>query len=297
MTHPVETLRAEHAPPHGYPPGVVPIPAPLPGLAFFPGGHGLWGSAEGKPLPRFPVGGVMVLGHDFHSEDGYTKSSKAGSESTKLPTWLNLLKVLSEVGIAPERCFFTNLYMGLRAGSANTGRFPGAGDPTFVAHCKQFLVHQLQTQRPSLLVTLGIEVPPVVGQLSPQLAPWAAGRGLQYLDGVGPVQAKVTFSGIGNYSTTAVALTHPCQRNANVGHRRYLGAVGHQAEVRMLHDACALAGITTGLRAANHGLASLPADVGATSKGPGDALDTDALARIDLHEIDEVKPSGQQNAR
>ena len=245
MTHPVETLWAEHAPASGYPPGVVAIPAPIPGLAFFPGGHGLWGCVEGNPLPPFPLEGVMILGHNFDSEEGYRKSLEQGCENTKLQTWRNLLKVLAEVGIAPERGFFTNLYMGLIAGSGSTGKFPGAGDPTFVAHCKQFLVRQLQTQRPSLLVTLGIEVPPVVGQLSPQLAPWATGRGLQHLDGVGPVQAKVTFSGIGNYSTTAVALTHPCQRNANVGHRRYLGAVGHQAEVRMLHDACALAGITT----------------------------------------------------
>jgi hypothetical protein len=245
MTYPVETLRDEHAPVHGYPPGVVEIPATIPRLAFFPGGHGLWGCAEGKPLPVFPVGGIMVLGHDFHSEDGYRKSFEQGSENTRHPTWRNLLKLLSEIGIAPECCFFTNLYMGLRAGSANIGKFPGAADPVFVEHCKQFLIRQLQTQRPSLLLTLGTEVPPVVGQLSQRLAPWAAGRGLQHLNAVGPVQANVTFPGIENFSTTAVALTHPCLRSANVKHRRYLGAEGHQAEVRMLHDACAFAGITT----------------------------------------------------
>ena len=243
MNHPVETLWAEHAPPHGYPLGVVPVPSPIPGLAFFPGGYGLWGSVAGMPLPPFPLGGVMVLGHNFDSEEGYRKSLDEGSESTRCPTWRNLLKLLSEIGIPLERCFFTNLYMGLIAGGDSTGDFPGATDPIFVTHCRQFLVRQLQAQRPSLLVTLGIQVPPVVGQLSPQLARWAAGKGLRYLDAVGPVRTDVTFPEIENYMTTAVALTHPCLRDAGVRHRRYLGAEGHQAEVRMLHNACALAGM------------------------------------------------------
>ena len=266
MIHPVETLWAEHAPPHGYPPGVVAVPTPIPGLAFFPGGHGLWGCVEGQPLPPFPVGGVMILGHNFDSEGAYRKSLEVGRESTKNPTWRNLLKVLAEAGIAPECCFFTNLYMGLIGGSNATGKFPGASDPPFVEHCKRFLVRQLQAQRPSLLVTLGIEVPPVVGHLSPQLAPWAAGKGLRHLDSVGPVQVDVTFPDIENFKTTAVALTHPSKRDANVGVRKYRGATGHQAEVRMLHDACALAGIDTGARA--------------TSKEPVSALDAVSLARI-----------------
>ncbi len=75
-----------------------------------------------------PVGGVMVLGHDFYSEAGFRRFAKRG-ESTKGPTWRNLLALLARVGIGPERCFFTNAYMGLRAGSRNTGRFPGRETP------------------------------------------------------------------------------------------------------------------------------------------------------------------------
>ena len=245
MIHPAKTLWAEHAPPHGYPPGVVPIPKPIPRLAFFPGGYGLWGCVEGNPLPPFPVEGVMILGHNFDSEAAYRKSFEQGRERTKLATWRNLLKVLSEVGIAPELCFFTNLYMGLIAGSNPIGKFPGASDPPFVEHCTRFLVRQLQAQRPSLLITLGIEVPPIVGLLSPQLAPWTEGKSLRHLDIVGSVQAGVSFRGIEDYRTTVVALIHPSQRDANVRHRHYLGTKGHQAELRMMHDACALAGIAT----------------------------------------------------
>ncbi len=78
----------------------------------------------------------MVPGHDFYSEAGFRRFA---AKSTKGPTWHNLLALLARVGIEPERCFFTNAYMGLRAGSRNTGRFPGARDPGFVERCRAFL--------------------------------------------------------------------------------------------------------------------------------------------------------------
>jgi hypothetical protein len=243
--HPVEALWVRRAPLAGYPLGVVPVPAPIPGLAFFPGGYGLWGSAIGKPLPSLFVGGVMVLGHDFHSEEGYRKSYQLGAEPETLPTWRNLLKLLREVGIAPEQCFFTNLYMGLRAGSTTTGVFPGARYPAFVAHCERFLLEQFRVQRPALVLTLGVHVPPVIARLSPELTAWAADRGLRHLDAVGPVQARVTFPSVAGWATTVVALTHTSLRDASVRHRRHRGAEKHDAEVRMLQDARALAGLAT----------------------------------------------------
>ncbi len=137
--HPAEALWARHHPPAGYPAGVIAVPEPISGLAFFPGGFGLWGMAAQRPLPPLPAGGVMVLGHDFHSEAGYQASRRSGGERLTLPTWRNLLKVLNAAGIAPEQCFFTNLYMGLRAGDTTTGSFPGATDSVFVEHCRAFL--------------------------------------------------------------------------------------------------------------------------------------------------------------
>lgn len=240
--HPVERLRQQHAPTAGYPPGVLPVPEAISGLAFFPGGHGLWGARADAPLPEFPAGGVMVLGHDFHSESGYRESLRLGGERTTLPTWRNLLSLLREVGIREERCFFTNLYMGLRAGTATTGVFPGADDVAFVDHCTRFLLEQLRAQRPSLVLTLGVHVPPVLGTLSPELAPWTTARGLRHLDHAGPVRRAVTFDGIPGFTTTVVALVHTSLRHASVRHRTYEGATGHAAEVRMLRDALACSG-------------------------------------------------------
>jgi hypothetical protein len=239
--HPAEALWSQHHPTAGYPADVLPVPEPIRGLAFFPGGYGLWGTRPDRPLPAFPVGGIMVLGHDFHSEVGYAASHRLGGERLTLPTWRNLLLLFAAVGIAPERCFFTNLYVGLRRGAATTGRFPGADDPQFVAHCQAFLLEQLRHQRPALVLTLGVHVPPVLGALSPELAPWAAGRGLRHLDAVGPVRRGVTFPGVECVRTTAVALIHPSLRAASLRHRRYGAAIGADAELAMLRDGLAAA--------------------------------------------------------
>jgi hypothetical protein len=234
--HPAKALWARHHPLSGYPANVLPVPEPISGLAFFPGGYGLWGMKQGHPLTAFPVGGIMVLGHDFHSESGYAESRRLGGERLTLPTWSNLLKLFEAAGVMPERCFFTNLYMGLRAGTATTGVFPGANDAKFVSHCQAFFLEQLRVQRPALVLTLGVHVPPVIGVLSPELAPWAAGRGLKHLDTVGPVQTGVTFRDVVDFQTTTVALIHPSLRHASLRHRWYGDAIGVDAELAMLRD-------------------------------------------------------------
>lgn len=234
-----EELWGRHHPPEGYPAGVLPVPTPIEGTAFFPGGFGLWRPDVSQPLPAFPLSGVMVLGHDFHSEAGYRDSLARTRESETQPTWRQLTKLLGEVNIDPTRCFFTNVYLGLRAGAATTGPFPGAKDETFVSHCLAFLTEQLAAQRPSLVLTLGINVPPLLGRLSPQLQPWTLGRGLKFLDAAGPVRANVTFPASA-LNTTVVALTHPSLRHASIRHRRYGSETGNAAEIAMLRAALAI---------------------------------------------------------
>lgn len=236
--HPVEALWAEHAPVAGYPRGVVSIPEPIPGLAFFPGGSGLWHAALGQPLPPFPLGGVMVLGHDFHSEEGYRASLARGHERYSQPTWRNLTVLLGEAGVDLGACFFTNVYMGLRAGAKTTGPFPGATDPAFVAHCRRFLVRQLAAQRPALILTLGVYAPRMLAPISPDLAHWADGRGFRHLDEVGPVRVAA-FPDVPGLTAAVVALTHPCMRTASVHRRRYGAVTGGAAELSMLHDGLA----------------------------------------------------------
>jgi hypothetical protein len=234
--NPAEQLWARHQPPKGYPAGVIPIPQPIDGTAFFPGGYGLWRPEISEPLPPFPTHGIMVLGHDFHSESGYRESLARGREAATQPTWRNLLAFMKAARIDPERCFFTNVYMGLRAGRLTTGEFPGARNAEYVEHCVAFLRQQIEAQQPSLILTLGINVPPLLGRLSAQLTDWTQRRGLPYLDEAGPVRFGARFDGT-DVRSTVVALTHPSLRTASVRYRRYAGEVGHAAELLMLSEA------------------------------------------------------------
>lgn len=166
--HPLARLWSTHHPVGGYPQGVEAVPESIPGLAFFPGGWGLYRADPDAPLPPMPTGGIMVLGHDFHSRSGYDASLRLGGERLTLPTWRTLLKVLAAAAIAPEDCFFTNLYMGLRSGEKTTGIFLGASDVEFRRHCQDFLLRQISVQRPRVILPRGVQVPPVIAELSDQ---------------------------------------------------------------------------------------------------------------------------------
>ena len=98
-----------------YPDGLVAVPEVMRGTAFFPGGYGLWREVGG-PLPRMPLGEVMVLGQDFGKKTDYEKALRIGHELDTSTTWRHLCPLLRDARISPECCFFTNAYMGLRTG-------------------------------------------------------------------------------------------------------------------------------------------------------------------------------------
>ena len=235
--HPIEDLYAAIPEVEPYPKGVVTVPARLKGQAFFPGGAGLWDVERDTGLPPMPVGGVMVLGQDFYSEESFAQLLAAGANAPKSATWHRLLELLNDVGISLDRCFFTNAYMGLRQGSGNTGRFPGSRDPAFVDRCRKFLLRQLSTQKPSVVLALGSFVPLFLAPLSPQLRQWESARTLTAVDIAGPVAHEVTFSGSDAPACSIVALTHPSMRGSNVHRRRFEQLSGREAELAMIHEA------------------------------------------------------------
>jgi uracil-DNA glycosylase len=248
MLHPIELLfdaMREVAP---YPKGVVPFSTRLAGTAFFPGGSGLWGTEAGKPLPPMPTQGVMVLGHDFHSESAFAKSVGLGFEihsatnKTHVPSWAALTKMLRGFGIDPRRCFFTNAYMGLRKGQGTTGRFPGSRDQEFVDRSRAFLLRQLAAQSPRLVLALGAWVPSFLAPMAPQLSEWLGINSLNHIDRVGPVQHHVQFAA--GQPCSVVALTHPSLWGRNVTKRRYKKKFeGVAAEHAMVSEAILESGV------------------------------------------------------
>lgn len=221
-----------------YPPGVVEVPKPIAGTAFFPGGSGIWQGEGASSPPRDPVGGIMILGHDFHSEEGYERSLKLGGERLTDPTWRNLLHLLREAEIQRSDCFFTNFYMGLREGTATTGVFPGAKDKAFVARCQSFFLKQVEVQQPKVILTLGGHVPSLIAPLAPQLDVWKGIKKLKDIDSKGAAVLHEVQFGDSLSVVSVVALTHPSLRHANAGRREYQGEHGHTAELRMLSVAC-----------------------------------------------------------
>ena len=209
------------------------MPSRIPGTAFFPGGSGLWGTDAAKSLPRMPVGGIMVLGQDFDSERGFCTSLARQSENLKGPTWRQLLSVLRHAGIDAGDCFFTNFFMGLRAGTCAIGRFPGARDAAFVRRCQRFLQRQIDVQRPRLILTLGAHVLGPTAELSPQLVSWVGVATLRELDARQCAVIPSATFGLA-HTTAIVAMTHPSLRSVNVRHRRYADLTGDAAEQQML---------------------------------------------------------------
>ena len=196
---------------------------------------------ESTRAPAFPVGKVMVLGHNFDSKKNYHISLQKGSEDVKKnPTWRNLVQFLANVGIAPEDIFFTNFFMGLIADRAkpigNTGTFPGAHDAAFVQRCQGFFLKQVDLQQPRVILVLGLKVPKYLSNLARPLEPWSKAKTFAAIDPHLCLIRNVVFHGLAHPTTLAV-LTHPSYRPRNVKYRSYAGLRGGSAEIRLIEDA------------------------------------------------------------
>ena len=162
----------ELVPSYLYPSKVIQIQGPkIAGTAFFPGGSGLYLEGRDSASVSFPVGGVMIVGHNFDSEFGFKNSLDRGREILTKGTWPGLLKRLNCAGIPLCECFFTNAFMGLCEGKANKG-YKGRTDYRFRTACAAMLKAQVQTQKPTLIVTLGLKAPPLLASLSADLNAW-----------------------------------------------------------------------------------------------------------------------------
>ena len=228
---PVHQLRSAMHSVAPYPTNVLPVPEAITGTAFFPGGHGLWME---HVEPHFPVGGIMILGHDFHSEEEYQKSLERKKEDLNAPTWRNLRSLLQEADVPLHHCLFTNFFMGLRACTETTGPFPGRKDPAFVQRCAAFFLHQVRLQQPRAVVVLGSEVPSLFAPLAHQLEPWRGAR-LGAIDRAGATHITNVQFTTDAPPCTVISLIHPSLRHANLRHRtKALGRDAHGVEVEML---------------------------------------------------------------
>ena len=212
-----------------YPPGVLRVPEPIGGTAFFPGGLGLWLEGD-NALQHFPRD-FMVVGQDFNTFATYERARTAKSEVDSSPTWRNIRKIFPMLEVPLSDCFFTNVYMGLRARGPETGRFPGANDRRYADRCVTFFRRQIEVARPRIIVTLGLEPLRFLGRRV---------FGFRPPDAMSRCDRIYAPLAVAHGETALVALTHPALYFANVGRRRFGAHAGAEAERAMVRAAKAL---------------------------------------------------------
>lgn len=200
----------------------VPIPDMLAEKGFFPACAGYWPDDDSASVSKkLPANKIMVIGQDWGNEEYYEgcRLNKKG-EVISSPTWRNLLRILKASMISTECCFFTNIYMGLRAGNSKmTGPFPVKRNDPFWESCRTFLEVQIEVLRPKSIITLGVHVPPFLASLSEvDLAGWKNARRFAKIDAAGPLQNAV-FGKTEEIRTAVFALTHPSMWSSNIKKR------------------------------------------------------------------------------
>lgn len=230
--HPIDRFRRRLGELRDYPPGVVPVPAYLPGTAFFAASAGLFRPTGSSELPPFPFGGWMFVGHNLDAEEPFLRRLQLGQAhgdaERPMQTWRNLYRLLAVARIDPRECFFTNAYVGLKAGANPTGKFAGARAPTFRRWCEQFLLDQITLMQPRAIATLGIDAARFAATLFDEVRDWDTPR----LSIAGPRRVNVNGLGIG-----IVALAHPSGYHASLRGRRFDGRRGIEAEAALLDAA------------------------------------------------------------
>ena len=196
--------------------------------AFFPGGRGLWLEQDSTDFPS-----ILILGQDFSTVKAFEAMVEGNKADLNSPTWKNLIKLFKEADVDLKKCFFSNVFMGLRDTQKMTGKFPGARDKDFVNRNLEFLLFQIETIKPEIIITLGRPASEMVARLSrPDLDSWDKGRALSSPDN--GYKTNINFNG---HICNCVALEHTSMRNSNVRRRVYGEYRGHEAEVEMLRDA------------------------------------------------------------
>lgn len=203
------------------------------GTAFFPGGDGVL-----KPRLSDTIPDIFVIGRDCGTLDYFGSCVRDGCERETQPTWRALLERLRAASVDPERCYFTNAFVGYRKTGRNTDQCAAHSERNYAARCRALLAFQIEILKPRSILVLGKDVPAVLSRLSPDLRAWSSTSGFRALDRSTPVVFDATF---GQHRASACVLVHPSKAWLNVKHRRYtdcsgVAHIGVDAELAMIRD-------------------------------------------------------------
>jgi hypothetical protein len=213
-----------------YPVSMSKIFGDIKGVAFFPGGKGIYYSESLSDKK------IMVLGHNFDTEKNYLKYVDEGSEDVKKnSTWRNILEFLPKCNISPMDCFFTNAFLGAKRDGKSVGKLSASSDKKFKEYCLNFFLREIEIQKPKLILVLGLEAAHFLAPLNEKLNDWGNADFKSIDENDLQVIKSVKFPN--GVTSNLVVLTHPSMRQISITRRTYKKFSGDQAEVEMVKEA------------------------------------------------------------
>ncbi len=213
-----------------FPDGIEPIPKMINDTSFFPGGIGFFDSKQVYISPE-----ILILGQDFSNVEEHKKMLDGKIKDINSQTWKRMLLLLAEAGIDPNKCFYTNAFMGLRKEGSSVGKFIGFQYPGYLRNNDEFLKFQLDIIKPKLIIVMGKFAPLVLARLSTDLKPWESIQSFNDID-----ERKIALMesvNFGNHCSTCCIIVHTSYRHLNVRSRKYKEFSGDDAEIELIKDA------------------------------------------------------------
>ena len=196
-----------------YPPEIIPVEKRVDSTAFFPGGIGIYENSNTEI-------DILVLGQDFGTLSYHKALLKGKKVDTNCPTWIHMTALFNSVSIdLKNRCFYSNVFMGLRKEDKMTGPLlriisNSADRKTYKESCVRFLQNQIKIIRPKAVITLGNEPIKMLFEAAcKNISSWK--RSTKATDSNSIVKAI-----FGDFECYCLALLHPSLRHSNLHYRK-----------------------------------------------------------------------------
>jgi len=229
-----------------YPPDIRPLYGDSNETIFFPAGPGMYHKEEGK-LSDKPI---MVICNRYTPQLNFLRlhGVRQDWERTTI-AWSEVLNTLTQAGIDPLDCFFTNCHLGVRQTAESRRRNQDAGSwmldagysiPSsyFRDHCRDILRFTVELQHPRLILVLGLRAASFISRLHPMLLAW---QNIQTYHAVDKRYQSIIRDVplLPGQLTTIVLLLHPVRRKTHISTRKDGRAIGYDAENRLLRTVVA----------------------------------------------------------
>jgi len=214
------------------------------GFSFFPGGKGTFFNSyeSSDKSEKISDKDYMILGNDWSTLKNYIididpNRLEPDKNIHTDKTGINIMELLKQADIKPEKCFFTNAILGVRTKAGSTDKPPAfeKGNEEFLSYCREFFKFQLSIQRPKAIFVLGKYPAKFLAPLNKKLNVWKNFPNFKTIDDKGKQIIK-NVQILPDLSVNFVLLMHPSCRKYNLDKREYKGKTGNNAQIKMIKE-------------------------------------------------------------